>query len=204
MKKRSVFQLLKVSLCLLLLGLFVHKPAFSQEGKTVAILPFNPTFSGPQVEREDEVSLAKMMETDAFSAQKTLCQVIQENYADGLSAEFQDYKKTNQLLEEAGIAYYDLMQKERSEIYEILGVDLIIMGSLDKKIKSKAADITLGVLGSKVRYICNLYEKGSNEKLYSYSMAWKIGTKGKDNPDGLYTTIAKNVSRKLVKTKELN
>jgi len=170
--------------------------AYAQKTHKIAILPYIPTFSGSQIKKTDEITLAKMMETDAYSAQKTMYQIMQANKAD-FSSEIQDYNETNKLLKENGIEYHNIADKSINELCAILGVDMLVCGKLEKKIKSLGVDITLGVLGSTVRYICGVYKKDTTEVLKEYNVLWKIGVAGKYDSDKMYTKIGKAAYKKI-------
>lgn len=177
---------------------FTTNTLHAQEFLKIAVLPYAPEFSGSQIKKTDEITLAKMMETDAYSAQKTMYQVMQENMAD-FSSQLQDYNETNKLLKEASIEYYDIADKSINELCEILGVDMLIIGKLEKKVKSIAVDITLGVMGSTVRYICGVYQKDTPEVLKEYSVLWKISIASKSDSDRIYKKIGKAAYKKIKK-----
>lgn len=185
--------------------------------KTVAILPVKMVQSGyiPKNTSEDEVQAANERWGYLFqeSLQSFILKQTQKNKK-GQMVSFQATQKTNALLKENGLSVDDLYNKQPEEIARVLGVDAVIMTTLNHNknfsdgvaygiaaaktvvnVLSKTATFSPGMNASDVNINCSLYDADDSKLL------WKTyrdgGTDLPANVDGLIEHFSNWIAKKL-------
>jgi len=185
--------------------------------KTVAILPVRLVQSGHVSKNtsQDEVKAAN--EKWGYVFQETMQSFIlkqtQKNKK-GQPVSFQSTQKTNALLKEKGFAIGDLYEKQPEELAKILGVDAIIMTTLNhnknfsdgvayglaaaktiSNVFSRTVVTTPGMNVSDININCSLYDAADSKLL------WKTyrdgGTDLPANVEGLIEHYSNWIAKKL-------
>ena len=113
---------------------------------------------------------------------------------------FQDVTKTNAKLKEAGIAYDELKNTDRSKLAQLLGVDAIMQDRVSmEKPMSEGAAIAVGLLvgawgnTNKVNTTINIHDGSSGDLLwkYDYEASGSVGSSSARMVDALMKNATK-------------
>ena len=188
-----------------------ENPDFEQiaEGhEEIAIIPFNASITlGPlQMMEISADQLAQMEEAEGEDIQFAMYSWFLKRAKRGsLKVKVQSPSETNAKLKQAGLSYETYDEYTPSELAELLGVDAVVMGSLetDKPI-SEGASIALSLL-SGIRTSTNLvavnlfiYNGIDGDLLINYHKAVS-GSVG-SSPENLVNTLMRKASRRIAYT----
>lgn len=149
-------------LLILTLGLLFSLPLFSQKSvyqsssfeelsrnhRVLAILPFATRLEMEHPDNAESTQLQNQQRHEGYVVQEALEKFFQErNKKKEYRVEFQQVKKTNTLLKQAGITPENLDVKTTQELSRILGVDGVISGDLVmNRLLSKGVDTTFNFI----------------------------------------------------------
>lgn len=206
MKKFLLFVLLAVTFTAC--GPQIYTSASFQEAKekhkTVAIVPFDVLIESRKLPKGVTVEMIQQQQRDyGYGLQGDVYgYFLKQLSKDRYTVNFQDVDKTNALLSEAGITYYNLKTTSRDEICRILGVDAIISGkAVMTKPMSDGAAIAVGLLvgawgpTNSVNTSITIHEGQKGDLLwkYDYAASGSIGS----SRQSLSNALMKNSSKKF-------
>ena len=197
-----------------------QSPDFEQKTarhKTVAILPVQLVQTGHRPKDVSEEALKTANEKWGYVFQESLQSfILKQTHKNkkGQLVDFQSTQKTNALLKEKGLAIEALYTKQPEELAQLLGVDAVIMTTLNHNknfsdgvayglaaartvvnVLSKTATVGTGMNASDVNINCSLYDAGDSKLL------WKTyrdgGTDLPANVDGLIEYYSNWIAKKL-------
>ena len=197
-----------------------QSPDFEQKTarhKTVAILPVQLVQTGHRPKDVSEEALKTANEKWGYVFQESLQSfILKQTHKNkkGQLVDFQSTQKTNSLLKEKGLAIEALYTKQPEELAQLLGVDAVIMTTLNHNknfsdgvayglaaartvvnVLSKTATVGTGMNASDVNINCSLYDAGDSKLL------WKTyrdgGTDLPANVDGLIEYYSNWIAKKL-------
>lgn len=170
--------------------------------KTIAILPFDVSITGRQVQKGETVDQIMKDESDyGFSAQNSVYTYLLKRL-DQYTVQFQDVDQSNAILLKNGITYTSLKSHTAQEIAELLGVDGVIGGSIIMaRPMSEGGAVALGVLTgtfgntNKVTASLMVHNKTDGELLwkYDYQASGSIGS----SIETLMNALMNNVSKRF-------
>lgn len=170
--------------------------------KIVAVLPFETSFDLQRlpkgVQAED---LQKVIEFTSYSIQThAYFFLLDKTYIKNPGIRFQDFRTTNEILEESGVSYEELMLMDKGELCEKLGVDGVISGNIrmNRPMSDGAALITgvfSGVWGTthEAFMTMTIHDKVDSKLLWRYSFQAR-GTVGSSSQK-ITRRLIKNVAR---------
>ncbi len=173
--------------------------------KTVAILPADviTKLRPNEAKRVTPEQLDDMNEKTGLAIQdKMYSWFLRRSNEYSYTVTFQDITRTNALLKQAGIAYKDLVSKDRTELAKLLGVDAVLQNrsSMDKPMSEGAAvalGVVFGVWGNTnhVETTINIHDGASGDLLwkYDYLASGSVGS----SADRLVNALMRNASRKF-------
>jgi len=103
--------------------------------QTIAILPFHITQTGHVGKKETREDIKAANEKWAYAFQQSLLSYSLRHTSKnkkGPMVAFQGVQKTNSILRENGLSLDDIYNKKPEEIAQLLGVDAVIMTTLEK------------------------------------------------------------------------
>lgn len=197
-----------------------QSPDFEQKTarhKTVAILPVQLVQTGHRPKDVSEETLKAANEKWGYIFQESLQSfILKQTHKNkkGQLVDFQSTQKTNALLKEKGLAIEAMYTKQPEEIAQLLGVDAVIMTTMNHNknfsdgvayglaaartvvnVLSKTATVGTGMNASDVNINCSLYDAGDSKLL------WKTyrdgGTDLPANVDGLIEHYSNWIAKKL-------
>jgi hypothetical protein len=174
----------------------------------IAIIPFNTSITlGPLQMREISADqLAQMEEAEGEDIQFAMYSWFLKRAKRGsLKVKVQSPSETNAKLKKAGLTYDTFDEYTPTELAELLGVDAVVMGSLesDKPI-SEGASIALGLLAgiytntNLVAVNLFIYNGMDGDLLINYHKAVS-GSVG-SSPENLVNTLMRKASRRIAYT----
>lgn len=195
-------------------------PDFEQKTarhKTVAILPVHLVQTGYVPKDVSEADIEAANEKWGFVFQETLqSYILRQTHKNkkGQMVSFQATQKTNAILKEKALMIEDLYNKQPEEMAQLLGVDAVIMTTMNHNknfsdgvayglaaartvvnIFSRTATVTPGMNASDVTINCALYDAKDSKLL------WKTyrdgGTDLPANVDGLIEHYSNWIAKKL-------
>lgn len=190
--------------------LFVHPDAenYVANTKTLAIIPMKTTIKLRPKELKDFTleQIQKMEKDEALSTQEAMYSwFLTRRKRDQLLVDVQNPVTTNALLKKANIEPFEAMDQIPSELCEILGVEVVITGSLEtSKPMSNAAALglaVLGIAGSTQNATLNMnFTHKDNEVVVNYFKNVKGGLGSSSND--LINILMRKVSRRIPYTTE--
>jgi hypothetical protein len=120
--------------------------------RTVAILPLKITQTGHVGKKETEEGIRAANEKWGYSFQESLLTYALKQTSKHRKSpitSFQSIQKTNALLKDAGLDIEAMYEKQPEEIARLLGVDAVIMTTLEKD-KNVSDGVAYGVAGARV------------------------------------------------------
>ena len=198
-----------------------QSPDFKEKStrhQTIAILPFRIVQTGHVGKNEDREKIKEANDTWGYAFQESL-QASALKYTSrnrkGQPVSFQAIQKTNAVLKEGGLTIDDLYSKKPEDIAKLLGVDAVLMTTVEKDknfsdgvayaaaagraivdvISKGGAGIVPGVHASDINMNCYLYDAWDSKLL------WKTfrqgGTDLPSNVDGLVEYYSNWIAKKL-------
>jgi hypothetical protein len=180
--------------------------------KTMAILPFEVHVKPTKSQKNKTIELdAKIQVDEGFRLQNEIyLQLLQKN--DRLNATVQDISLTNAKLAEAGYPLNNLKSISKSELANLLGVDMILSGEVfEKKPVSTGGAIAIGAVSAiftpvgwilpfviptnEVNMDINLHTKAESELLWKYHHTATGGVGS--TPENIGNFLVKEVITKI-------
>lgn len=106
--------------------------AITANHQTVAVLPVEMVFTGKQPKKLTPEDIAQIEEAESKAFQISLLNSILGK-ADKMRVSFQDYTRTNQRLEDAGISIRESWTVDPEELAQILEVDAVVRMRVEKQ-----------------------------------------------------------------------
>lgn len=103
--------------------------------RTVAIIPFDIIFTGRYPEDMTDEEIADQLGVESMDFQLSFYQSVYNSARrkkDALTVSIQDIRKTNRLIEEAGIEPTLAYQEDAQVLADILGADAVLRGTIEK------------------------------------------------------------------------
>lgn len=190
----------------------------SYSHQTIAILPVVITQTGHISKKETQESIDAVNEKWSYTFQESLHSYVLRQTAKnkkGQIVNFQALQKTNAILKENNIALADLQSKNPEELAKLLGVDAVMMTTLEKN-KNFSDGVAYGMVAG--RAVLNIIGKSTinpvpymnasdiNMNCYLYDaddskLLWKTFRKGgtdlPTNVDDLVTYYSNWIAKKL-------
>lgn len=200
-----------VVLALPLAGCSTHQVYLSPEFGTatsshqqVAILPFHVTISRERLPRNLTADDVARMEREEGLAVQTQLYTQLLRRSDRYTVAFQDVTRTNVLLERAGLNYDNMHARTREEIAQVLGVDAVISGRIQRsKPMATGTAIALGVLFGGA-FMGNTNEVGVDLQLHNaangavlWTFSHKFGGSVGSSPERLAEAMMGSIARRL-------
>lgn len=172
--------------------------------RQVAVLPFHVTISRERLPRElTPEDLARAEKEEGYAVQSQLyTQLLRRS--DQFTVEFQDVSRTNVLLERAGLTYDSLGTRTKEEIAQLLGVDAVITGRIQRsKPMATGTAIALGVLfgplfmGNTNRVAVDLQLHDGQQGSLLWTFSHKFGGSIGSSPENLAEAMMASIARRL-------
>ena len=187
-------------------------PKFSSEReqhKILAILPFDVTIAMKKLPQSMTVEMLREMEEDeAYGVQGEIYTYFLKRTSEGrYTIEFQDIDTTNALLSKAEIAYGKIRNYSKSELAEILNVDVVLSGRIRRsKPMTTGAAIALAVLfapfgtTNKVDVDVAIHSRSDSKLIWNYNHTYSGGIGS--SPQRLTKALMKHISKKFPYSKK--
>lgn len=170
----------------------------------VAVLPFQVTIARQRLPKNlTEENITRMEREEGTEVQMQLYTQLLRR-ADRYTVTFQDVARTNVLLERAGLTYETLPSHTKEEITQVLGVDALITGYIQRsKPMSMGASLALGMLlgpafmGNTNEVAVNLQVHNGGDGTLLWTFADTFGGNIVSNPDKLAGALMTSIARQF-------
>ncbi len=184
---------------------------FRQNHRTVAILPFQVNIDPKKLPKDFTPEMAKESEREeAYNIQQQLyMRFLERQKKDEYTITFQDVDKTVALLGKKGITNANIAVYTKTELRDILGVDALISGSINRtRPMSTGTAIALGLLvgfwgnTNKVDVNLSIHDGASGDLMWKYEhkASGSVGSSSEELAKSLMKSISKKFPYKRPKT----